>query len=338
MASAAQSDHATSPAVAEQIALDREQRRVERQALMSMSSSDLAEVPQRQTFLPQNMAELVKFSDLMAASNFVPKHLRGRSGDCLAVAMQAMRWGMDPFAVANKTYFVNDGAPPAFEAQLVAAVVNGSSALSGRLRYQWEGDGDKLRCTVTGFLRADLSDPKIRTVHIARITTKNSPLWKQDPEQQLGYYATRAWARLYAPDVLMGVYTPDELAVDPERARVVSAPMPRRTALVDEIVQRGDIAAHDPVTGELDDDAIDVVAEHSRTDPIDRRAEPSVDEQMNAFSAQVEEHVGRMTDALKVIQTRDALPSSLTDEARTYLIGICDRKIGELRTQKAKKA
>jgi hypothetical protein len=42
--------------------------------------------------------------------------------------------------------------------------------------------------------------------------TRNSTLWTEDPKQQIAYLAERRWARLYAPDVLLGVYTPDELA------------------------------------------------------------------------------------------------------------------------------
>ncbi len=44
------------------------------------------------------------------------------------------------------------------------------------------------------------------------ITVKNSPLWKVNVELQLAYHTTRSWARLYAPEVLLGIYTPDEVA------------------------------------------------------------------------------------------------------------------------------
>lgn len=217
--------------IAKEMALDRAQRRDERKALASIPAADMTEAPQRTTFLPQSMGEAMQFAGLMSRSNFVPTHLRGKDGDCMAIVMQAARWGMDPFAVANKSYFVKDGAPAAFESQLVNAVVNSSGALSGRLRIEFDGEGEKLRCTVTGYLRADPNDPKVKTQSIARITTRNSPLWKADPQQQLAYYTTRAWARLWVPEVLMGVYTPDEVEIDPERARVVSPPIPRRDAM-----------------------------------------------------------------------------------------------------------
>lgn len=167
----------------------------------------------------QTFGEVVAFAEVMSrASLALPKHLRGNAGACMAVTMQAMRWEMDPFAVANKTYEVNDRL--AYEAQLVAAVVNTRAPIIGRPAYAYEGEGPTRTCTITcvmldGEVR-DYTSPKI-----GGITTKNSPQWKYDPDQQLGYFAIRAWARRHAPEVLLGVYTPEELK-DAEVMRNVS--------------------------------------------------------------------------------------------------------------------
>ena len=40
---------------------------------------------------------------------------------------------------------------------------------------------------------------------------RNSPLWTADPRQQLAYLAAKRWARLYCPDVVLGLYSEDEL-------------------------------------------------------------------------------------------------------------------------------
>lgn len=227
--------------IAVEMAKDRQLRREERQALTAIPAADLATSAQRTTFMPQSMGEAMQLATIMSRSTFVPQHCRGNEGNCLAIIMQASRWGMDPFAVANKAYFTKDGAPPAFESQLVNAVVNSSGALSGRLRVELTGEGEKLRCTVRGFLRADPNDEKVKSQSIARISVRNSPLWKSDPEQQLLYYTTRAWARAWVPEVLLGVYTPDELDIDPERARNVTPPLPRRETVI----------PHDSETGEI---------------------------------------------------------------------------------------
>jgi hypothetical protein len=206
----------------------------------------------RMMFLPATMGEAMELARLMAASNFVPPHLRQKPGDCLAVVMQANRWAMDPFAVGSKTYFVSDKI--GYEAQLVNAVINASGALDGRLHHEWEGEGNELVCIVSGKLLGD-DRVKSRRVAIKHITTRNSPLWKQDPEQQLAYYASRAWVRLNAPEVLMGIYTPDELRESGGTAGAEAmvtgerAPL-TRAALLGDDTNDGTLAPDNPAAGE----------------------------------------------------------------------------------------
>jgi len=184
------------------------EQRPDNTAARAIATTNLDGNAPRAMFLPSTMGEAMELARLMSGSNFVPPHLRGKPGDCLAVVMQANRWAMDPFSVASKTYFVSDKM--AYEAQLVNAVINASGVLDGRLHPEWSGEGNELTCTVTGKIKGD-DRPKTRKVAIKTITTRNSPLWKQDPEQQLAYFTSRAWVRLHAPEVLMGIYTPDEL-------------------------------------------------------------------------------------------------------------------------------
>lgn len=158
--------------------------------------------------VPQNMGEAMELAKLMSASNFVPPHLRGKSGDCLAVVLQSMRWGADPYAVGSKTYFVQERI--AYESQLVNAIVNTRAPLDGRLKVEWDGEGNNLTCKVTGRIKGD-PEPHSVWQEIGTLTVKNSPLWKSSPRQQLAYYTTRLWARLHCPEVLMGIYTPDEI-------------------------------------------------------------------------------------------------------------------------------
>lgn len=171
-------------------------------------------------FSPEGLNQLVRFAELMAESKAtVPAHLAGKPSDCLAVTMQAAQWGMNPFAVAQKTHVVNGAL--GYEAQLVNAVVSSSNLLATRLNYQWDGDWSKvsgktdrspnLTVTVWATLKGE-DEPRKLTISMAQAGVRNSPLWEQDPRQQLAYLCTKRWARLHAPDVLLGVYTPDELA------------------------------------------------------------------------------------------------------------------------------
>jgi hypothetical protein len=172
----------------------------------------------------------------------IPEHLRGNVGDCFAIAMQAMQWNMNPWPVAQKTHLVKGIL--GYEAQLVNAVIISIAPITGRPNYEWFGDwskvtgkfnilkGDKGEYRVPGWILADEeglgvkvwatikgeSEPRVLTLLLAQARTRNSTLWADDPQQQLAYLALKKWSRLHTPDVIMGVYSRDELEDDlPEK-------------------------------------------------------------------------------------------------------------------------
>ena len=163
---------------------------------------------------------MLRAAEVMAtAAVTLPQHLRGKPGDCLAIIMQANQWGMNPFAVAQKTHIVNGAL--GYEAQLVNAVIVARAPLRERLRFEWfpegawkiKGKEDKSPehgVRVYATLRGE-TEPRVLEVTMAQVGVRNSPLWVDDPRQQIAYLATKRWARLYCPDVILGVYTPDEL-------------------------------------------------------------------------------------------------------------------------------
>jgi len=171
---------------------------------------------------PRAMEAMGAMADLMANSSkvTVPKHLQGSQGDCMAIVMQAMRWGMDPFAVAQKTHLVSGNL--GYEAQLVNAVVSGSKAIQGRFKYEYKGTFSKTsgeaRCgaVITG----DRDITWGEWLDVSKVTTKNSPLWTTAPKQQAAYLCVKYWSRLYCPDVIMGVYTVDEFETLPQSQEI----------------------------------------------------------------------------------------------------------------------
>lgn len=157
-----------------------------------------------------SMDRMVKTAELMAQSRVtVPKHLQGSVGDCMAVIMQAMQWGMNPFAVAQKTHLVNGTL--GYEAQLVNAVVQSTGAINGSFKYEYRGEGEAMECRAGAILRGETSITWGEWLCVKSVAVKNSPLWKTNPKQQLGYLQVKNWARAYAPGAILGVYTTDEL-------------------------------------------------------------------------------------------------------------------------------
>jgi hypothetical protein len=159
---------------------------------------------------PNVMDRLDRLAETMCSGKVtVPAHLRGSKGDCFAIAMQAAQWGMNPFAVAQKTHLVNGHL--GYEAQLVIAVVQASGAINSEFSYEYRGDGDAMECRVGAVLRGNSAITWGEWLRLSSVTTRNSPLWKTNPKQQLGYLQAKNWARLYAPGAILGVYSADEL-------------------------------------------------------------------------------------------------------------------------------
>lgn len=156
-------------------------------------------------------SQIVDAAKYMANSKHaIPKHLRDNVGACIAVIDMATRWGFAHYQVARLCYLVNDML--AYESQLVHAVVEKFADLKYRLRPVFEGEGDARTCTITGHFNGELDALHYTSPPLGKITPKNSPLWKSDPDQQLFYFSTNRWARRYCPDVLLGIYTVDEIS------------------------------------------------------------------------------------------------------------------------------
>jgi len=157
-----------------------------------------------------NMTLMFKFAELMAQGvATVPKHLQGKPADCLAVVIQATQWNMNPYAVAQKTHLVNGAL--GYEAQLVNAVLKQTNSITGEFSYEFRGEGERLECRVGAVSNGQRAITWGEWLCMASVTTKNSPLWKTNPKQQMSYLQVKNWARMYHPGAILGVYTPDEL-------------------------------------------------------------------------------------------------------------------------------
>lgn len=195
------------------------------------------------TFVPTNLDDCMELAKMMSVSGIaVREHLRKNPGACLAIAMQAYQWGMNPFQVANKSYAVNNQI--AYESQLITAVLNTRAPIKGRIKYEYDGEGQTLQCRAFVRLKDDDDIVEVWSPLLRDINPKNSPLWKSDPEQQLAYYTSRQLARRHFPEVLLGVYAEDELRdvgnyqlnSDGTTSRTSSAPSrPKRSDYTDAV-------------------------------------------------------------------------------------------------------
>jgi hypothetical protein len=176
-----------------------------------------------------------RIATVMATSNLIPESLYTTgSGDqkeelapnvvianCFLVVNQAVRWGMDPFAVAQCVSVVKGKL--CYEGKLIAAVIEAKSGV--RLNFVYtSGQGDDLGVTVIGrFGNEDFDRVVEGTVGAWKTTGNGSPWIPKQYKSMLAYRGAREWSRRHSPGLMLGVYSDDELADMAEGARASRA-------------------------------------------------------------------------------------------------------------------
>lgn len=284
---------------------------------------------------PESLGDVVRFAELMCQSKAgIPAYLHGNAPDCMAITLQALQWSFNPFSVAQKSYKIKDVI--AYEAQLIAAVINTRADVKRRPQIEYRGEGAKRKCIVT-FEFKDGSVQIYESPEFANITPKNSPLWKSDPDQQQAYYSLRAGARRYCPEVILGAYDRDE--VDdfrgPDKAKNIT---PAFDPLSDEPIATQQVTSereqtgaadtadepHDAVTGEIIDNTNTDEAAPSSSSVADDAA-PSVS------SAEPETSAPKVSGSI----IPDEFRQHFIDFARKALTTAADKELTEAQRNEA---
>jgi RecT family len=265
----------------------------------------------------ENAAQVAEYAKLMAASSSaVPKHLRGQPGACLGILDDAIRFGINPYALARQSYFVNDQL--AYQAAVFMAIVNAHAPLKTRPDIRFDGEGPDRRCIVIGTFR-DGAVREYKSPRIADISPKNSPLWKSDPDQQLSYYGLRAFSRRWCPEVIMGIHDVDELR---EAAMTdVTPPAPAPTSLDQFAAIASEIATAEPASPEASQASPEAAEAAEAVEPAEDASQPASPEasQASPSEASAKEgprdwfaegaeafHAGKPRRAPAAIRTTDA--------------------------------
>jgi hypothetical protein len=233
----------------------------------------------------------------------VPPHCRGPDGVgvCHGLIVQALEWLMPIMAVINKSYVVNNRGVEriAYESQLIHAVIERNAPLKGRLRFSIVGDGDELRCKVWGTFKGEDEPHEYISETLGKLrdqrgrndsgTLKGSPLWDHQPDVQLFYSASRQWARLFAPDVILGAYTPEDPVyemrdVTPKTSAIVQRLRDRKASGTDRGFDVEYVAntARRVIDGEVNSDQADVEADNEPKRDNEGRPDSVADGSANA--------------------------------------------------------
>lgn len=203
--------------------------------------------------------------------------------NCFLVVNQAVRWGLDPFAVAQCVSVVHGKL--CYEGKLVSAVLQAKMGMS--LHHVIVGEGEATRIYLSDKPITDDIKPLLKPAYrrddmrlfdgsVAewKTTGANSPWSPKNFTRMLIYRGTRDWCRIYEPALMLGVYTDDEMGDMEDNVRFRGArnvtpinvipdplsdePISLPRSAPDETVEFDQAdspdEAHDPETGELSPD------------------------------------------------------------------------------------
>ena len=164
---------------------------------------------------------------LLTSSSIVPQSYRDNIADSVIALEMANRIGANPLAVMQNLYIVH--GRPAWSSQFLISCINASGKFTP-LRYKMTGarGSDEWGCFAWAVDKSGerLEGPEV-TIGTAKAEgwlQKNGSKWKTMPELMLRYRAATLFARLFAPELTMGIQTDDEvidispIVTDPVRA------------------------------------------------------------------------------------------------------------------------
>lgn len=158
---------------------------------------------------------LQRQAKMFSSSSLVPKEFIGNIANCAIAIDIAKRLGANPFMVLQNIDIIH--GRPSFRATFLIAMVNAAGRFEP-LQFRMEGDEGKPNRSCVAWTKskddgATLEGPKI-TMEMAKAegwSTKAGSKWITMPELMLRYRAAAFFARLYAPDVTLGLQTAEEV-------------------------------------------------------------------------------------------------------------------------------
>ena len=162
----------------------------------------------------QQFALAQRMSQALASSTVVPKDYQGNIGNCLIALEMANRLNTSPLMVMQNLYIVN--GRPAWSSQYIIAMINSSKKYKTELQFHIENIGtDAMSCYawVEDHSGHKVTGPTI-SMEMARKEgwiDRNGSKWKTMPEVMIRYRAASFFGRLNCSDMIMGIYSTDEV-------------------------------------------------------------------------------------------------------------------------------
>jgi len=150
----------------------------------------------------------------LSKSKMVPQIYQNNVADCVIALEMSSRIGSSVLTTMQNLYIVH--GKPAWSSTFLIACVNASGRFSP-LRYKWTGEKgqDSWGCIAWATDKdGEVLEGTEVTIGMAKAEQwfqKNGSKWKTIPQLMLQYRAATFFARVYAPEVSMGIRTEHEI-------------------------------------------------------------------------------------------------------------------------------
>jgi len=178
-----------------------------------METQTLEKVPTESAFSIGTFEHAQRVAKMLASSSLIPKEYQGNIQNTMIALEMANRIGTSPLMVMQNLYIVH--GKPSWSSTFIIAALNSSKKFSP-VRFEMGGDGEEYGCYAWAYdadNKEKLMGPKI-TMKMAKAEgwiDKNGSKWKTMPELMLRYRAAAFFGRLYAPEIMMGMQTFEEV-------------------------------------------------------------------------------------------------------------------------------
>lgn len=180
----------------------------------------------------RDFALIQRKASAFASSPLVPKEYQGNTANCMIAMELAERTSSSTFMVMQNVHIIH--GKPSWSSQFIIGALNSCGRFSP-LRFVKTGEIGSMARTYVAVATdlasgCEVEGPPV-SLQMAKDegwSTKNGSKWKTMPELMLSYRSAAFFGRLYAPDVLMGMHTADELqdisgSVEPSSAAAIES-------------------------------------------------------------------------------------------------------------------
>lgn len=179
-------------------------------------------VPEISAFGINTFDHAQRVAKMLSSSSLIPKEFQGNIQNTMIALEMANRIGASPLMVMQNLYIVH--GKPSWSSSFIIAALNSCKKFSP-IRFEVSGEGDAMACYAWAYelsTKEKIIGPTV-SMKMAKAegwVDKNGSKWKTMPDLMIRYRSAAFFGRLYAPEIMMGMHTHEEV-VDVE-AQIIS--------------------------------------------------------------------------------------------------------------------